>query len=77
MEIKVAVLETELKGLREQQKAHATETQKALQSLSADIRDLMQVMNRGRGAFAFGLFLASAIGAGAMKVLTAMLGKIQ
>lgn len=63
--VKIAVLESKIEGLREQQKAHAIETKLAIAELSKDVRDLVAVMNRGRGAFGFAMILSGSLGASA------------
>lgn len=51
--VRIAVIETELHALKEQQKI-----------LVAKIEALTEVMNKGKGAFAFALFSSGTLGAG-------------
>ncbi len=67
---RIVTLEVELRGLREQQKAHAQSLKDEIKDLRSDIRALTEIMNKGKGAFAFGLMLAGTIGAGAVKILS-------
>lgn len=60
--IKIAVVETELKGLREQQKSHADEMREGMKEIRSDVAELMAIMNRGRGAFAASMAVAATIG---------------
>ncbi len=60
--IKIAIVETELKGLREQQKAHADEMREGMKEIRGDVAELMAIMNKGRGAFAASVAVAAAIG---------------
>lgn len=66
--IKIAVVEEQVRGLREQQKAHHAETKGDLVSLQQAVYELTAVMNRGKGAYAASLAIAGAIGAFIMSV---------
>lgn len=66
--IKIAVLETEMKGLREQQKSHAEETKVAIANVAKDVKDVMAIMNRGKGAYTASLVIAGGIGAFMLKL---------
>jgi hypothetical protein len=61
--IKIAVLQEQIVGLREQQKAHNDTTQRRFNGLESKIDDLTAIMNRGRGAYAASMALAAGIGA--------------
>lgn len=61
--IKIAVLQEQIVGLREQQKAHNDTTQRRFNSLEYKIDELTAIMNRGRGAYAASMALAAGIGA--------------
>lgn len=65
--IKVALLEKELEMLRESQK-------ESISRLSKDVRELVDIMNRGKGAFGFAMILAGGMGA-ALVSLIQMFGK--
>ena len=67
--IKIAVLEEQLSGLREQQKAHNDLTQSRFDKLTQKIDDLTAIMNRGKGAYAASMAFAGAIGAVIMSVI--------
>lgn len=61
--LKIAVIEEQINGLREQQRAHNASTQKRFDGMEQKIDELSAVMNRGRGAYAASMALAAAIGA--------------
>lgn len=61
--LKIAVLEEQMIGLREQQRAHNTATQKRFDSMERKLDELTAIMNRGKGAYAASMALAAAIGA--------------
>jgi hypothetical protein len=73
---KIAVLDVELRGQREQQKEHAKEFRdgfvvvgKRLDSIETKVDALTATMNRGRGAFAASLAISGTIGAGALALI--------
>lgn len=61
--IKIAVLDTELRGIRAQQQAHNDATQRRFDSMEQKIDELTAIMNRGKGAYAASMALAAGIGA--------------
>lgn len=61
-DIKIAVLEEQIKGLREQHKAHADTTKEMLGKLFDEMDELKSAMNRGKGVFAASLTFAGVIG---------------
>ncbi len=61
--LKIAVIEEQILGLREQQRAHNATTQKRFDGMEKKIDDLTAIMNRGRGAYAASMALAAGIGA--------------
>jgi hypothetical protein len=63
-DVKIAVLEEQLKGIREQQKAHAEASEKQFTKLFTKIEELEAALNRGKGVFAASLTFAGIIGAG-------------
>lgn len=67
--VEIAVIKSEIKGMREQQKSHAVETRAAITDLSSDVKNLVAVMNKGKGAFGFAMVLAGGLGAAAVKLL--------
>lgn len=71
-EIKVAVLEEQIKGLREQHKSHAEKTDKRFDDLSEKIEkrfdelskqngSIQKDINEGKGAYKFAVFVWSLI----------------
>jgi len=60
--IKIAVIEEQIAGLREQQRAHNDTTQHRFNGIEHKIDALAEVLNRGRGAYAASMALAAAIG---------------
>ena len=61
--IKIAVIQEQVLGLREQQKLNNDTTQLRLAGLEKKIDELTAIMNRGRGAYAASMALAATIGA--------------
>lgn len=77
--IKIAVVEEQIKGLREQQSAHNKITQERFDGMARrfdgveeKIDDLTTVMNRGKGAYAASMMIAGAIGAFALTLVKAL-----
>lgn len=66
----IKVVKSELDGVREQQKSHHVTTQESFEKLNGKIDELTAVMNRGKGAYAFALMAAGAIGGGMMKLIS-------
>jgi len=67
--IKIAVLESEMNGLREQHKAHAERTDQKLDKLTGQLSELVAIMNKGKGAFGFAMVLAATLGAATAAIL--------
>ncbi len=61
-QVRIAVLEAELRGLREQQREHAKETKESIALLTRKIEELTEIMNKGRGAFSFAMLVAAVVG---------------
>jgi hypothetical protein len=61
--LKIAVIEEQIIGLREQQRLHNASTQKRFDGMERKIDELTAIMNRGRGAYAASMALAAGIGA--------------
>lgn len=61
--IRIAVIEEQMLGLREQSRAHNESSQRRLETLEKKIDELTAIMNRGRGAYAASMALAAGIGA--------------
>lgn len=68
-DIKIAVLETQFSGLREQHKAHAEAMEKQFSALSEKIDELTAIMNQGKGAYAASMLLAGVIGGAIMAAI--------
>lgn len=61
--IRIAVIDEQIAGLREQQKAHNESTQKRFDGMEKKIDELTTVINKGKGAYAASMIMAAAIGA--------------
>ena len=61
--LKIAVIEEQITGLREQQRAHNANAQARFDSMEKKLDDLTAIMNRGKGAYAASMALAAGIGA--------------
>jgi hypothetical protein len=72
-DIKIAVMQSQIEGLREQHKAHKEEITRSLTDLAdkmfnaingirADIKDIYEFINRSRGSIAALLLCSSALG---------------
>jgi len=70
--IRIAVLEEQIRGMREQQKSHNFATQERFDELDEKVDQLIAVMNRGKGAYAASLALAGIIGAVMVRLLSLM-----
>jgi hypothetical protein len=68
-DVEIAVLREQISGIREQQKAHAENTEKLFNKLFDEIDELKAAMNRGRGVFAASLTFAGLIGAAATALI--------
>jgi len=78
--VKIAVLEERIDGLREQQKAHHCDTKNDLAEVKETLvemakrqDELTAIMNRGKGAYAASMAMASSLGALAITVITWLL----
>jgi hypothetical protein len=72
-DIKIAVMQTQIEGLREQHKSHKEEITRSLANLAdkmfdsingirSDIKDIYEFVNRSKGSLAALLLCASALG---------------
>lgn len=61
--LRIAVIDEQIHGLREQQRMHNEATQKRFDGMERKIDELTAIMNRGKGAYAASMALAAAIGA--------------
>ena len=60
--IKIAVIQEQVFGMRQQQKANNDITQNRFNGIEDKLDELTAVLNRGRGAYAASMALAAAIG---------------
>lgn len=67
--VEIAVLKEQILGIREQQKAHAENTDKLFAKLFEEIDELKAAMNRGKGVLAASLSIAGILGAGLMALV--------
>lgn len=74
--LKIAVIEEQILGLREQQRAHNLSTQRRLDSLEQKLDELTAIMNRGRGAFAASMALAAGIGAIVIEAINFLISSV-
>ena len=66
--VKIAVLEEQMKGIREQQAAHAKDTRERFDHMESKLDELLTMMNKGKGAYAVLFLLSGMIGAAIIKV---------
>lgn len=71
--VKIAVIEEQIKGVREQNTAQAIAANLRFDSMEKKIDDLTNIMNRGKGAYAASVAFAASIGAVVMLVLSWLL----
>ncbi len=75
--IKIAVVEEQIRGVREQQAAHAKDTRERfdltnnkIDNMDGKIDLLMASLNKGRGAYAMLVIMSGLIGAVVIKLAT-------
>lgn len=80
-DIKIAVMESQIEGLREQHKSHKEEITKSLSAVTEaingireDIKQIYEFVNKSRGSIAATILGASAIGGIVVAVATAIIG---
>lgn len=61
-DVKIAILEEQLKAIRDQQKTHAETTEKMFTKLFVEIDILKAALNRGKGVLTASLTFAGALG---------------
>ena len=71
--IKIAVIEEQIGGLREQQRAQHAIAKSRFDRMEKKLDDLTAIINRGKGAYAASLLLAGLVGGFIIK-LAAVLG---
>jgi Flp pilus assembly protein TadB len=85
-DIKIAVLEREVQGLREQHRAHKEEISQALREVAEnfydslkeirnDIKNIFEFINRGKGGLAVMLLLASVLSGVVVAIVSWALSK--
>lgn len=72
--IKIAVLQEQITGLREQQKGFNETTQRRFNGLESKIDELTAIMNRGKGAYAASMAIAAGAGAVLIELVNGALG---
>jgi hypothetical protein len=72
--IKIAVLEEQVKGIREQQSAHAKDTRERFDVMDSKLDELLVVLNKGKGAYAVLFLMSGVIGAAVIKLGGTILG---
>lgn len=80
-DLKIAVMENEIKGLREQHKAHKDEITLSLnqvwgvvKEIRTDIKNIFEFINRSRGGLYVAILAASVIGGVVVAFVSAILG---
>lgn len=71
--VRIAVVEEQVRGMREQQRSHMALNQQRFDDIDRKMDELIATMNRGRGAYAASLMLAGVIG-GTLLKLAGMFG---
>jgi len=66
--VKIAVLEEQIKGIREQATVHARDTRERFDHMENKLDELLTMMNKGKGAYAVLFLLSGMIGAAIIKV---------
>ena len=74
--IKIAVLEEQVGGLREQQKAHATATEKRFDAVDEKLEILVATLNKGKGAYGVLFLISGFIGAAIIQGASWVLSKL-
>lgn len=75
--VKIAVLEEQIKGIREQQAAHAKDTRERFDDVGHKLDELLAAFNKGKGAYAVLFILSGAIGAAVIKVASLIMGWVK
>lgn len=70
--VKIAVIEEQISGLREQHKSHSESTNKRLDKIDCTLGDLCNTLNRGKGAYAMFIAISGVLGALILKVFGAI-----
>lgn len=75
--IKIAVVQEQIIGLREQQKAHSDATSRRFDSIDEKLETLMATLNKGKGAYAVLFLLSGLIGAAFFKAASFVLSALK
>ena len=76
VEVKVAVVEEQIKGLRAQHKAQSDRINARLLELETSITDLLALMNKGKGAYALMVMISAGLGAVLIKVISYIFARV-
>jgi hypothetical protein len=68
--VKIAVLQEQILGLREQQKAHNESTQGKFAIIESKIDSILSTVNHGRGAYVASLAVLGTVGAAALGIIS-------
>lgn len=74
-DVKIAVLEEQMRGIREQNKAQYDNLQSMLRKLFSEMDELKEAMNKGKGVFAASLTFAGLVGGAVSIALQWVLSK--
>lgn len=72
LEVRLAVLEEQIRGIREQQKAHAEKTEKAIDRMATEMAQLLEIVNKGKGAYLGVTVFAAVVGGVAAKAFSVL-----
>ena len=75
--LRIAVIEEQIGGLREQQRAHHSSAQSRFDRMERKLDELTAIINRGKGAYAASLVLAGLIGGFLLKLIGVMTAYFQ
>lgn len=68
--VKIAVLEEQIKGIREQAATHARDTRERFDDMGEKLDELLTAFNKGKGAYAALFVVSGAVGAAVIKIAT-------
>jgi hypothetical protein len=71
--LRIAVIDEQIKGLREQQRAHNESAQRRFDRMEIKLDQLAAGINRGRGAYVAAITVAAAFGTMLIEALRALL----
>jgi hypothetical protein len=67
--VEIAVVKEQIKGIREQQAAHAKDTRDRFDHIDAKLEVLVATLNKGKGAYAVLFLISGLIGAAVIKAV--------